>query len=452
MDFLLHYTPIAYLTQSLWRDEAFSVMLALRSLSTVFHITFEPPFYYILLHFWVKLFGTGEIAVRSLSLTGFTLALVIVIRWGEKLFKKHWLSWYLPLFFFFNPMLLYYAFEARAYGWYIFFTVAALFTYTERWWTLYILATVLGLYTHTYMVFVPLVILIHHILSYGKNSRFFSSGKLVSDPLIRSDLIITILYSPWVYKLVSEFSRLKETWYFPVDTQLVKSVVANIFLGYEGTPHFLWPVTAKISIILLTLCCYAMFQKKFRLRNSLFFLLTFFPLVTVIGISVFKPLFVNRYLIPATIGEIFLVVFAIENIRHKLTSQVTAALLFGGIMAFNLWYPAYNTKKDLRRTLTQVNALINKNDVILVDDALILYETTYYSRYASRVYWYNPYNYSFPWYIGDVLFTRSQSVQDIPSYPIRAFIIHLDGSFEVSYKSHITDTSGAPPTTVMKKL
>src|SRR3990167_1244681 len=149
-NFLLQHTPLVYLTQSLWRDEVLSVLLAQRSPVTFINIALEPPLYYIFLHTWIKIFGNSEIAVRSLSLVGFSLATIVAIIWAAKLFKKHWLSWFLPLFFFLNPMLLYYAFEARAYGWYIFFTVASMYTYMERRWMWYIATTVLCLYTHTY--------------------------------------------------------------------------------------------------------------------------------------------------------------------------------------------------------------------------------------------------------------------------------------------------------------
>ena len=130
---LIQHSPLFYLTQSLWRDEAFSILAAQRPLSFIFNnLGVEPPIYYVILHFWIKLFGSGEIAVRSLSFLGFALATVVVIFWAEKLFHKHFLSWYLPVFFFINPMLLYYAFEIRMYGWFMFFAVLSLYGYSEK--------------------------------------------------------------------------------------------------------------------------------------------------------------------------------------------------------------------------------------------------------------------------------------------------------------------------------
>src|SRR5438270_6874172 len=56
--------------QSLWSDEGSSVAQALRDLPAIAAnaaLDIHPPLYYILLHFWVIPFGSGEVAVRSLS-------------------------------------------------------------------------------------------------------------------------------------------------------------------------------------------------------------------------------------------------------------------------------------------------------------------------------------------------------------------------------------------------
>ena len=60
--------------------------------------------------------------------------------------------------------------------------------------------------------------------------------------------------------------------------------------------------------------------------------MTLLPLAMVIGVSFFKPLFVNRYLIPVTITEVFLVAFAIEAIQNHLVQK-----LFAFAFCFCFW-------------------------------------------------------------------------------------------------------------------
>ncbi|MCX6791788.1 MAG: glycosyltransferase family 39 protein, partial [Candidatus Gottesmanbacteria bacterium] len=227
LQFLIQHSPLLYLTQSLWRDEAFSVLMALRPVSFIIsHVSFEPPLYYLLLHFWIKIFGQSEIALRSLSLVAFTTATGIVIMWAEKLFRKHWLSWWLPLFFFFNPMLLYYGMEGRTYGWYILFAVLSLFAYTERRWVIWAIATILGFYTHSYFLIVPFAQIIHYIVT--------TRIRWKKDPMIRASAVSAVCIAPWFVVLIRETSMFGHLWYFPVDLNLVTSVLGNLFVGYEG--------------------------------------------------------------------------------------------------------------------------------------------------------------------------------------------------------------------------
>ncbi len=164
----------------------------------------------------------------------------------------------------------------------------------------------------------------------------------------------------------------------------------------------------------------------------------FVPLVIVIGISFFKPLFVNRYVIPVAIGELFAIVFAIEAIKNKTTQMIFAASALAIVLVFNCWYPPYHAKLNIRNTLTQINTLLGKNDVILVDSPLVFFESIYYSTDPSRVFLYNPHRGAFPWYVGDIIVSPSQIVFDLPLYPVRAFLVHEDGTFNVAYNTSVT--------------
>jgi uncharacterized membrane protein len=442
INFLLQHTPLFYLTQSIWRDEAFSILLSERSPLFFLTVTFEPPVYYVLLHFWMKIFGTNEIIIRTLSLLGFMGATIIVIYWAEQIYKKHWLSWFLPVFFFCNPMLLYYAFEIRAYGWYIFFATASMYTYINKQWKWFVIATTLGLYTHTYMVIVPAVQVLHYYLTHRKSLRFLKPVTFFRDTFVRSVLLVGALFGPWFIKAVFELSKLKTSWYFPVDWHLIKSVLGNIFVGYEGTPWYLWQYTAGLSLVLLACFCYALRNKSTRQRNMFFFLQIFVPLVIIIGISFYKPLFVNRYIIPSTIAMVFLIASAIENMKNKTAQKLAAAgaLLF--VLIFNMWYPDKHAKLDIRTTIIQVNRLTAKNDYIFAGSPLVFFESIYYSKDRSRVFLYDPNGNPFPWYVGGVIVSANQMVTELPPYPSRAFIIKADGTYEIAYNSPIPNHAG----------
>jgi mannosyltransferase len=422
LNFLLTHTPLLYFTQSVWRDEAFSMLIAGRSpLSFIGKLSFEPPVYYLLLHYWMKLFGTSEIALRSLSFLGFALATYVVIVWSEQLFHKHWLSWFLPVTFFLNPMLIYYAFEVRTYGWYMFFAVLSMYAYWNNNWKLYIPATVLGFYNHTYMLIVPFVQLVHYLWITPHSLRV---KNLIKSKFIRSLALFGLLIAPWMVIVLKEAVRLKQSWFFPVDLQLVLSALGNMFVGYEGTPWFGWGYTRILSLIILGVSFVALKQSKTRKQNGFFFLMMTVPLVIVIGISFIKPLFVNRYLIPVTIAQVFLFTLAIATVKNTLMQKVWAGLLLAFILVFNCWYPSQHAKTNLRATMQQVNTIKAATDLVYAETPLIFFELLYYSPDRSKVYLYNPDAKPFPWYVGDVAFPQSQMASDIPTYPKRAFLVH----------------------------
>ncbi|MBI4066693.1 hypothetical protein HY411_03170 [Candidatus Gottesmanbacteria bacterium] len=434
INFLVNHSPLLYFTQSLWRDEAFSVLVAQKPLSFILHnLTFEPPVYYILLHYWIKLFGTSEIAVRSLSFLGFALATTVVIYWSEMLFRKHWLSWLTPLLFFVNPMLLYYAFEVRTYGWYTFFAVLSLYAYSQSKWLLWVAATILGFYTHTYFLFLLAGEALHWITLH--RARFRKPLALIREPMVASTALIAFAMLPWLVRVIREAATLRQSWYFPVNGNLVRSVLGNMYLGYEGTPWYLWGFTANLSLLLLVLFFLAVRRSGTRARNTIFLFAALVPLSLVIGVSFVKPLFVNRYLIGVTVAEVFLVALAIEAVKNTVLQKLIASCFLLFAIAFNVWYPSQHAKLNIRATIQEVNTLKAKDDVILAQSPLILFETIYYARDRSRVFLYNPDNVPFPWYVGGILVSPDQMANDLPVYPTKAFLVSENGDFTIAYRA-----------------
>ncbi len=106
-----------------WGDEISSLVGAgetLRDILSGHGSDFHPPFYFVLLHYWMLLFGTSEIALRSLSIVvgGGTIFLSGVL--AERLgIKRPWLSPVLlaasPLWVMFCCMARYYSLSAFVY-------------------------------------------------------------------------------------------------------------------------------------------------------------------------------------------------------------------------------------------------------------------------------------------------------------------------------------------------
>ena len=105
-------------TASLWGDEAWAATLAVKPIiqliTTVARDT-SPPFYYLLLHAWMKIFGTSEVVIRSLSFLFFLGTVWTVFLIGKRLWDKK-TGFLAALITFTNPFLFSYAFEGRMYS------------------------------------------------------------------------------------------------------------------------------------------------------------------------------------------------------------------------------------------------------------------------------------------------------------------------------------------------
>jgi hypothetical protein len=349
----------------------------------------------------------------------------VAIVWAEKIFKTRALRWIVPLLFFLNPMLLYYAFEVRTYGWYTFFAILSMYSYVNKKWFWYVTSAVLGFYTHTYMAVFLAAQAVHWLIT---------SKRRLTDPMIRATLAIGVLASPWVVKILLELGKLKDSWYFPVDWHLIRSVLGNMFLGYEGTPWYLWGFTAWLSVAILLFTAIALREKKTRNMALYFTVMVLFPLGITIAISFVKPLFVNRYLLPVTIAQVFLIGLALEALaKHRMTQRLLAAVCVLGVLLFNLWYPDKHPKLPIRDTIGEITMLKSDTDVILAASPLIFFESQYYSDTPGQVFLYNPEDTAFPWYVGDAIVAPEQMVREFPPYPTRAFLVKEDGTFEVVY-------------------
>lgn len=113
-------TKFIGITQSFWLDEAVTAntiaQFSYLQLITQFAPTdFHPPFYYLVIKTWSSIFGTSEIALRSLSVICITLAGYILFLAGRTLGGPSTGLWASALFIF-NPLITYYAQEARMYA------------------------------------------------------------------------------------------------------------------------------------------------------------------------------------------------------------------------------------------------------------------------------------------------------------------------------------------------
>jgi len=115
---------LRFVTRSdLWLDEALTVNIASAPLGDLNHLLRHdgaPPLYYLLLHVWTGWFGTGDLAVRSLSGVLSLAALPLAYFAGRRLggsdpARRDWVAWGSVAVVASSPFAIRYSTEARMY-------------------------------------------------------------------------------------------------------------------------------------------------------------------------------------------------------------------------------------------------------------------------------------------------------------------------------------------------
>ncbi len=194
------------LSQSLWLDEAVQAITARASFSYIFQeITgdFHPPLYHFLMHFWVRIFGSTEYALRMPSVlfgVGTVYFVYLIAKQIGNNFKFAELS---ALLLATAPFHIYYSQEARMYSMVTFLTAASMFFFLKingsadakikkLDFLVYFLFTLLALYTDYYAF---LILLTQSIFLLTKKQYKF---------LLLNTFFLILFYLPWLPMLFTQ--------------------------------------------------------------------------------------------------------------------------------------------------------------------------------------------------------------------------------------------------------
>ncbi|MBR1425311.1 glycosyltransferase family 39 protein [bacterium] len=118
---------LMYINDSLWYDEACSWFIAKgHIMSNLLHLDLQhTPLYFFLLHFWMKIFGTGELQMRILSLI-FGLASIPLVYITTKKIFGHIQACFACAAVALSPLMIIFSVEVRMYSMAIFLVLLSL--------------------------------------------------------------------------------------------------------------------------------------------------------------------------------------------------------------------------------------------------------------------------------------------------------------------------------------
>jgi uncharacterized membrane protein len=191
--------------QPLWWDEGWSLYFATTDVPTMLGLTavdIHPPLYYLLLHLWLRLFGSGVVGVRLLSVLIGTATVPLLYVTGRRSLG-HVGGLIAAFLLTISPFHVYYSQEVRMYGLVTLLGLAASYFAlrwdADRWgvvdWIGYVLGATAALYTQYYAGFLLLALNLVVLVRWLR-ARHPWQG-LVS--WIGAQVAVILLYLPWLW-------------------------------------------------------------------------------------------------------------------------------------------------------------------------------------------------------------------------------------------------------------
>lgn len=429
-----------YLTEGIWRDEAFSYLLAKNSFIDIIFLTvkdFNPPLYYFLLHIWMNLFGTSEIAMRSLSLFFYVIGVFCIYELFKVILNKsHKQAALLTFLCAINPIVLYYAFETRMYSMLFCLAMASTFYYFKKDWRNYSIIAVIGLYTHYFMALVLFVQFMHLLIPLLKTKP---SIKKIWDE-IKQYIYIGLIFLPWVlFFLFQNEAAGSQYWIIPLKTFEIFTLPALTYSGIEkdfaanlAKNTYFQNLLIGFTLFFVICIAFGLKQIKKKLEFSIFLYsiaLTFIPLLIIIAGMSIKPLYVPRYLIFVSAAISLVIVLAIMKMKKWQAAAAVLILLFFTIQ-FNTIEFKMRNRDTTREVIEKIKPLTDRDDYIYVQTELD-YMTAQYYFSETHVKIYGKTYEEIPSYVGKVIIPESAVATEFPKFPHKAYLITGKNSYEI---------------------
>lgn len=371
-------------SDSIWLDEAYSVEISHKPLSTIVEETSKdvhPPLYYFALHYWIKLFGDSEFYARILSAVFGTLSILLIYFLAARLFDRA-TGLLASLLLALSPFNIAFAQEARMYTLFTLLALLSIYFFIkvikER--SLFALAayalmSALMLYTHVYSLFVVAAQNLYWLsLLFTSRETFKRTWKL----WLLAQTLLLLLFLPWLSILAQQVSHVQKGFWIPKPTA---RTILDTFVTYAGSNQLAW--------ILFPLVAMAIFfglrgrsesvesersEKSERALSShskihLLLLWLLCPLILSFVISQFStPIFQTKYTIPSSLAFIVLAARGLLKVRfHQLRMLLVLLLICFSMADLRNYYGAI--KKDMwRESVAKLEQLAEPGDLVLFND------------------------------------------------------------------------------------
>ena len=359
-------------------DEPFTIFWAQADFSSLFKMLKtenNPPLYFFLVHYWIKLFGISAFSVRLLPML-FSAGTVVFIYETVRRSYDSRTGIAASLIFTFSNYHLLFAHESRAYALFAFLTAISMFLFVEmyrnpRKKTNLVLLTVINIlliYTHFFGFFVLFIQLFSCVVISELRFCILKKYFLILVPCLLS-------YIPYIPIFFSRFhnSAAGGTWVLPP----VISDLYTMLWRYSNAPV----ITVFYILILTGASIKFFFNGRKAGLPSVFtrVILIWFivPYLTMFFISFLWPVFLDRYTVFISLGFYLLVAISVRYLGSNKIVFYTLSIAAVVMMA-TTFQPNLDNKRRIREVVAKVKELKTDETIVIVCPAWLDKGFTYY--------------------------------------------------------------------------
>ena len=412
------------LHQSVWFDEAYSILLAKHSVGDLIHLTSldtHPPLYYLLLKCWAGLFGWSELALRTLSVLSMSGALVVAGLLVRKMFGIRSAIATVTLLAL-SPLLLRYGFEIRMYSLASLIGVSATYCLYSafkseaartKWLIGYGLLVGIGMFTLYYLALLWLAHAVWLLVVAVRHK--WRVAKLM--PYLYAYAGALALFLPWLPSFMEQVSNDALA---PIGQPMNYEQLSGV-LSFNTLYQPTYGLTVSLTTVLLAFIAVVVWSiiKSYRTLQkhsdelSLLGMYIGVPIIILMIISLVKSMYTERYLSHVAISLVMLlgviVATALSQHIHRAKRIIVLGVVYGTMIIgfYNLVLAGnFNFQRNEHPTVKQAAASIHDcgaGTELMAADPYVMTELSYYlpdcqmyfvSQWPTLAGGYAPWNHS----------------------------------------------------------
>jgi mannosyltransferase len=371
-------------TQDVWWDEARNVFTASRPLAEIGsapELDVHPPLYFVLLHLWTMLVGTGEFAIRFFSVWFGVATVALLFRLG-RLAGDHHVGWWAAFLAALSPLLVDEAQQTRMYTLVLFLSALSFYflwrairTRALGDWLVYAALATASLYVHYSFVY---ILAAQNVYLAAETVGLWRRGAFPRQIVVNwtaSQLTVAVCYLFQVPNILRQLGIYGNPGMTPPTLDQYARDLIQAFLVGQDTIFWTANLSTIAIVTALTLGLVGLLrspQNGLTLKGAgLALIWLAVPICAYFAVTRLSPQFTPRYAMVAVLPLYVLLAFALaafarQSARRGIVIGALLIIAFAGAWQSHYFNPD-SYSEDTHGLATFIEEKANQNDVVFVD-------------------------------------------------------------------------------------